>query len=116
PEPRAPTSFPPLYVAKHADGVDYGESESPPEAGADKPQPGEMNEGATEQRNEKPVAARRLEAQDADARIAARREIFPHTHADQQQKDGGEEGGGRPRPGHPGEVHHTLPRAKPLAM
>ena len=43
-------------------------------------QPGEMDEGAAEQRDEQPVAARRLEAQDADARIAAGRGVFPDRH------------------------------------
>jgi hypothetical protein len=50
-----------------------------------------MNEGAAEQRDEETVAARRLEAQDADARIAARRGIFPHRHQREQQGDGQEE-------------------------
>src|SRR5690554_935539 len=70
-----------------------------------------MDEGAAKQRNEETVAPRRLEAEHADARVAARRDIFPDAHTDQQQENGGEEGRGRPCPGHPGEIeaHETAP-------
>ena len=77
-----------------------------------------MNEGAAEQRNEQAVAARRVEAEDAAPRTAARRRdsqtVMPHSsrkmttkkvavcqvHAIQEVED----------------PSHTLPRAKPLAM
>lgn len=49
-----------------------------------------MNEGAAEQRNEQPVAARRFEPQQAEAGIAAGRETFPDPHANQQHSDGSE--------------------------
>src|SRR5262249_44528447 len=109
--------FPPLYEPEYADGVDHRESESPPEIGPDQTQPGEMDEGAAEQRDEQAVAARGVESENAVARMAPRRGDFPDRHAAQHQEDGDEEGSRLPGPGHPGEVkHHTLPRAKPLAM
>src|SRR6185312_14917431 len=97
-------TIPPLYVAEHHYGVDYGESESPPQVGSHQTQPSEMDKGAAKQRNKKPVAARRLETQDADTRIAARRGVFPRPHAGEQQRDDDEEHGRRPRPRHPGKV------------
>jgi hypothetical protein len=75
---------------------------------------------AAEQRDEEPVAARRLDAQDADTRIAARADI-PRRHADQKHERSSAKNNAV------GSVHaiqekfmmilhQTLPRAKPLAM
>src|SRR3546814_9279029 len=80
-------------------------------------QPAEMDEGAAEQRNEQPVTPCGVEPEHAMPRIAARPLELPYRHAGQQQRDGREEGGGIPSPGHPGQAHvHTLPITNPFAL
>src|SRR5688500_6146653 len=92
----APSLRKPLDPPEHRDGVDEREAESPPQVRADQPEPCEMNEGAAQERNEKPVAARGLDPEHAAARRAPRRGEFPHGHGDQQQGDHAEEDPGLP--------------------
>ena len=90
-----------LDQSEYADGVDHRQGKSPPQIGADKPQPCEMNEGAAEQRDEETIPPGRLETQDADARASARYGIFPDRHQREQQRDRQEEQRAGERPGHP---------------
>ena len=109
--PRPPCSV--LNEAENADGVDQRKDESPPQAGANQPQPCEMNEGAAQQRDEQAIATGRFETQDAVARRAARRDIFPKAHAEDQQRDGGEEGSRLPGPRHPGKIRQIRHGSNP---
>ena len=61
----------PLDEAEDRQRPEQGDGEGPPEVRADQPEPGEMDEGRAQQRHEEPVAARGLEAQEADAGRAA---------------------------------------------
>src|SRR5687768_14870700 len=117
----------PVFASKasqppeHARCVNERKAETSPQAWADQPEPCEIDAGAAEQRDDQAVAARRVEPQNAAPRPAAGRGPFPDRHGGQRQQDAGEERRGLPGPGHPGQVedgmlHHTLPRAKPLAM
>jgi hypothetical protein len=54
--------FSALDVAENADGVDYGESQSPPQVRSNETEPSEIDESRPEQRHEKAVTAGRLEA------------------------------------------------------
>src|SRR5690606_30828407 len=90
---------------EHDERIEDAERKSPPQAGADKPKPCEIDKGCTEQRDEKPVSPGCLEAQDADTRMAARPRIFPHRHQSQEREDGQEENCRRKGPGHPSARH-----------
>src|SRR3546814_612185 len=99
----------PSHETEYQNRIDQREREGAPEDGADQPQPRQMDEGAAEQRQEQPVAARGLEAQQADAWRAARPQHLPDGHGDQQQEEHREEQRGRPGPGHPGEIEAREP-------
>jgi len=57
----------PSHEPEDGRGVDQGQAESKMQARAGEPEPGEMNEGGSEQRQEQPVAARRLDSEGAEA-------------------------------------------------
>src|SRR5690606_12584123 len=108
---------PPVLLAsdgpEHDECVEDAESKSPPQAGTDKSQPCEMDEGRAEQRDEEPVSPRRLETQNAYARISAGPRIFPNCHQGEQGEYGQEEDGGRKGPCHPSARHE---RSEPVAF
>src|SRR6185503_8924479 len=116
PVPRPASSRMASHPSKHGDGVDEREAESPPQVRTNEPEPCEVNEGAAEQRNEQPIASCRIKAEHTVARATAGRGPFPHGHSRQREQDAAEERRCLPGPCHPGEIHYTLPRAKPLAM
>lgn len=60
-----------------------------------------MDKGAAKQRNEEAISPGRFKSQYAEARIAARGKIFPHTHADQAADYSEPEQGRRAGPCHP---------------
>src|SRR5688572_4475557 len=96
-----------------AERVNKREAKSPPKVRADEPEPSQMNEGASEQPNEQPVASRRIQAKNPVARTAAGRGTFPERHRYEQRRDHDEKRGGLPCPRHPGQVedgmgHRTL--------
>src|SRR6185295_17641323 len=90
-----------LHPAEHDEGVDQRDAERRPQRQTEEAEPGEEDEGAAQQRDEQPVAAGGVEAEDAVARRTARRLDLPDRHADQAEDDEAEERRGLPRPGHP---------------
>src|SRR5690606_3955342 len=90
---------------EHDERIEDAERKSPPQAGADKPKPCEIDKGCTEQRDEKPGSPGCREAQDADTRMAARPRRFPRRHQSQEREDGQEENCRRKGPGHPSARH-----------
>ncbi len=73
-------------------------------------------EGRAEQRDEQAVAARRLDAEDAAARRAARVAPLQQAHARDGAEDEGEEGERRRRPGHPEAAEQRLGPREPLRL
>lgn len=67
-----------------------------------------MDEGATEQRQEKTITPRCLEAKYADSGSTTRAQRLPDAHAQQQTEYGDEEDGGWFRPSHPRKVRGTV--------
>jgi hypothetical protein len=61
-----------LDPAENAKGENQRQNECYPEMGIDQSEPGQMDEGAAQQRDEQPVAAGRFDGEDADSRVAAR--------------------------------------------
>src|SRR4029453_2362088 len=94
----------PSHVAEHRRRVDKAKGERPPQVGTHDPEPGERDEGGTEQRYEKAVAAGRRDAQDPDA-LLLRPPDGQEGHHDEQAGDRSEEQTGLPRPSHPAEIH-----------
>src|SRR6056297_2555755 len=84
-------------------GIDQADDQRPPLRGAEKPEPGQVDEGRAQKRDEKPVAARRLDAQDALAR-GFRVPRGEDREDDQQRRDHREESGRGPCPCHPVHV------------
>jgi hypothetical protein len=72
-----------------------------PQGRAHDSKPSQEYIGATQQRNEQPVAARRIEAKDAASRRAPRRVVLPDRHARETQENEGEECCRGPGPSHP---------------
>ena len=67
-----------LDPTEHDHSEDKGNGERAPKICADEGEPGQVDEGAAEQGDEEPVAARRVEAEDAAPRVAAGRVAFPN--------------------------------------
>ena len=111
-----------LHPAEHGEGVHKRDGQRAPQRGAEGGEPGELNEGAAEERDEQAVAAGGVDGEDATTQAAAGRDELLDRHGHEQQSDAREEGGGLRGPGHPGEIHmacslaQTRPSAKPLAM
>src|SRR5690606_14841451 len=103
-----PTIPRPSHPSEHRDRVDERKAESPPEARAHEPEPGKMNEGAAEQRNEQPVAPGRLQAENADPLRPAGGHDLPRRHRTENQEDDEEERRRLPGPCHPGQAHRPL--------
>src|SRR3954452_4681088 len=74
------------------------------EARAHEPQPSEMNESRTEERQEQPVAAGGRDAEDPDA-LGLWAKDRERRHHREQAADHGEENRRLPGPGHPGDAH-----------
>src|SRR6056297_3136183 len=84
-------------------GIDQADDQRPPLRGAEKPEPGQIDEGRAQKRDEKTIAARRLDAQDPGAR-GFRVPRGEDREDDQQRRDHREESGRGPCPCHPVHV------------